>query len=221
MPRSVLARRVLPKLATKHIERAPKPSERNGPRLYNAKRLIQSSQSTFWKKDSDLKEQLSKSINDDTQDTFWRKRVSQDVADFVDDMEAQGTKLLPEEKFAVLTNPVKYFSRPHNVPNLLRKQVYFPDFTVTLLRSSPGPYYAKFKVPLWFSKLDMKGYLKQAYNVDSVHVRSWVAGGSVYRSTGGQSRGHAKRTERIKLMNVQLVKPFRWPVKDKDLDLQR
>lgn len=60
----------------------------------------------------------------------WRYQASPDVTEFVDQVEARDEngkltyELLPEEKLALLKNPVAYFSRPHNVPNHLRQQVY-------------------------------------------------------------------------------------------------
>lgn len=221
MPRTVLARRVLPKLTSKHIKADIHPKQRNGPRLYNAKRLIQGSQSALWH-NNELKEEVKKSLFNKTYDEgIWRKHVSQDVADFIDDMEAQGTKLLPEEQYALLSDPVKFFSRPQNVPAILRKQVYLPKFTITLLKQSPGPQYAQFHVPMWFNKLDLKSYLKSVYNVDVVHVRSHIKFGRLRRirsKHNQRSRGPMIRQHSLKYMTVQLVKPFTWPIADRDLD---
>lgn len=214
MPHNGLARRVLPKLTSRFIKRDINPRQRKGPRLYNGKRLIKTSESAFWRNER-LQDQLKKTLFSTQDDGFWRQHVSQDVADFVDDMEAQGTKLLPEEQYALITNPVKYFSRPQNVPGILRKQVYLPDFKIALLNRSKDPYIAQFHAPLWFSKLDMKHYLKEVYNVDVVHVRSQIKFGRFKRD---------RRTRRLlreavqKFMIVQLVKPFKWPVSQEDVD---
>lgn len=214
MPRTVLATRVLPKLSAKTVTRDLIRAERyGGPRLFNGKRLIKTSQSALWRNET-LKVQLKRSLASGTDDGIWRKYVSEDVAEFVDDMEAQGTKLLPEEQFAVITDPVKYFSRPQNVPGLLRKQVYFPDFNVHLLNKSPDPYYAHFHTPMWFSKLDLKHYLKEVYNVDVVHVRSQIKFDRVVKDRFTRRR---KLATRQKFMVVQLVKPFAWPVKQTEI----
>lgn len=81
-----------------------------------------------------------------------------------------------------------------------------------------GRYYAHFRVPLWFNKLDMKGYLKNVYNVDVIHVRSSVS--HAKRSTqsigGGAVQGRAIREKSKKSMTVQLVDPFDWPTETKD-----
>ena len=94
------------------------------PRLWNAKRRIKSSQG------------LSKSqwlyYKKNPETDNWRQWVSQDVADFVDvntsdkdeHIQLREHKLLPEEKAFVLRNPSRYFSRPHNVPVLQRKQTH-------------------------------------------------------------------------------------------------
>lgn len=73
--------------------------------------------------------------------------------------------------------------------------------------------YAHFQVPLWFNKLDMKGYLKNVYDVDVVHVRSSVSYGKRARKAIGNGgvKGKEIREKSIKSMTVQLVKPFDWP----------
>lgn len=214
MPRTVLARRVLPKLTARFPKRDLRKGERQGgPRLFNGKRLIKTSQSALWRNE-ELSSQLKKTLASTNDDGIWRKYVSEDVAEFVDDMEAQGTKLLPEEQYALITNPVKYFSRPQNVPGILRKQVYFPDFQIHLLNRSADPFYVQFHTPLWFSKLDMKYYLKEVYNVDIVHVRSQIKFGRIERDRMTRQLRYEKRQ---KFMTVQLVKPFTWPVKKADI----
>jgi len=216
MPRGVHATRVLPRLRSapsKPITNAIRKQQGAIP-LYNAKRRILTSKPVT---DQGVLKRLKENPFDET----WRQHVSQDVAQFVDDMEAQGTKLLPEEKLSLLKSPSRYFSRPHNVPPSLRNQVYFPRFTVVLRRNQRlGPYYAQFSVPLPMSKIDMKSYLKEVYNVDVVHIRSNIIAGRVLRKRGANpfSQGPKHRGESYKRMTVQLVEPFTWPVNPRDID---
>lgn len=212
MPRGVHVSRVLPNLSK--TSRPPPKTNPQGPKLYNGKRRIRSA----------LGVKSSEVLADIQHDPFsqsWRAEVSEDVEQFIDDMEAQGTKLLPEEQKALLTSPAHYFSRPQNVPANLREQVYFPDFSVTMRRQAIyGPYYAQFEVPLWFSKLDLKGYLKQVYNVDVVHIRSYTTPALVKRKPASNpyTYGSTYRDASEKRMLVQLVEPFEWPVKPSEVD---
>lgn len=212
MPRGVHVTRVLP-ILTKRGGPPPKTTP-HGPKLYNAKRRIRNSLGV-------KSPAVFADIQRDPFSESWRTEVSEDVEQFVDDMEAQGTKLLPEEQQALLTNPAHYFSRPQNVPTNLREQVYFPNFTVSMRRQTIyGPYYAQFDVPLWFSKLDLKGYLKQVYNVDVVHIRSYTTPALVKRKQPNNpyTLGEVYRLKSKKRMTVQLVEPFEWPVKPEDVD---
>lgn len=216
MPRGVHATRVLPRLKTtqpKPLTNAVRKAQGAVP-LYNAKRRILVSKPVT---DKGVLSRLRQNPFDET----WRQHVSQDVTQFVDDMEAQGTKLLPEEKLALVSNPAQYFSRPQNVPMNLREQVYFPRFPVVMRRNPYlGPYYAQFNVPMEMSKLDLKSYLKELYNVDVVHIRSNVLGGGISRRPGANpySQGTKYRMPFVKRMTVQLVEAFDWPVKPKDID---
>lgn len=133
-------------------------------------------------------------------------------------MEAQGTKLLPEELHKLLKDPATYFSRPQNVPVSLREQRYFPKWSVILLHPGPmGPYYARFRTPMEMNKLDLKDYLKSLYNVDTVHIRSYVHHGRKFQTRNGRQRGSWTHMPSLKYMIVQLVEPFKWPETDKKL----
>jgi len=216
MPRGVHATRVLPRLKStpaKPLTNAQR-KEQGAIELYNAKRRILTSKPV---RDPKALSRLKANPFDET----WRQHVSRDVTQFVDDMEAQGTKLLPEEKLALVSNPSRYFSRPQNVPPSLREQVYFPRFTI-IMRRNPylGPYYAQFNVPMDMSKIDLKSYLKELYNVDVVHIRSFIIAGRVARRPGTNpySQGGKFRRPSKKRMTVQLVEPFTWPVKPNDID---
>lgn len=215
MPRGVHSSRVLPKLYTPAKPTGNKVRKQNGgPALYNAKRRVLTLKPISKRLTLPL-------LKQNPLDESWRQDTSEDVTQFIDDMEAQGTKLLPEEKTRLLVNPAHYFSRPQNVPNSLRQQVYFPDFNVSMMRNDYlGPQYAQFNVPKWFSKLDLKGYLKGLYNVDVLHIRSYVLPTKIKRRAASSpyGRGPAYRTAGGKRMTVQLVEPFTWPVKPDDID---
>ena len=73
--------------------------------------------------------------------------------------------------------------------------------------------YAAFDVPLWFNKLDMKSFLREAYNVETIHIRSTVIQGKVKRQQTGnpKSQGPLYREPSTKKMTVELVEPFIWP----------
>ena len=147
-----------------------------------------------------------------------------------------------------LRNPVKYFSRPANVPLYSRKQIYLyafpsaldllsriamlrlqtttnrcnelhrPDFTLTLIRTPHlPPKYAQFWVPLWFNKLDLKDYLRRVYDVEVLHVRSFVVQQKVERKQNlgrglySAAYGPLFKPGSKKKMTAELVKPFVWP----------
>ncbi|KAF1965510.1 hypothetical protein BU23DRAFT_545830 [Bimuria novae-zelandiae CBS 107.79] len=90
------------------------------------------------------------------------------------------------------------------------KQVFLPKFTIALIRTPRlSPYHAKFRVPLNFSKFDLRDYLFHAYNVRVHSVRSLVKQLPV-RDTTAQPR-HWFRPESEKYMTVELERPFVWP----------
>ncbi|EHY52866.1 hypothetical protein ABEF92_000763 [Exophiala dermatitidis] len=145
--------------------------------------------------------------------------VSPDVRTFISD---NAHNLTRSKILSLLRNPVQYFSASSNVPLQQRKQIYFPDVkdAVVLMRTPHlGPRYAAFDVPLHFSKLDMKAYLKNVYNVDVLHIRSVVIQGKVQRKDAASpyTRGELFRPPSQKKMTVQLAKPFVYPEEIKDL----
>lgn len=152
----------------------------------------------------------------------WRGHVSADVEAFYDACKAIKHELTPSEKNLLLTNPAVFFSSPRNVPLTLRKQQYFPQFKITFVRSGwMGPYFARFRVPLWFSKLDLRSYLKSVYDVDTVHVRSLIRRGARVRTQGpSRSLGRRIQLSGRKEMFAQLVEPFEWPVPANEVDLE-
>ncbi|KAI5287149.1 hypothetical protein KEM54_006209 [Ascosphaera aggregata] len=110
---------------------------------------------------------------------------------------------------------------PDHVPLSERKQVYLPDFTIALIRTPfMPPRYATFQVPLEFNKLDLKDYLKNAYGVDTLKIRSYVEQQKPTRDLrfGKQGFGPLRRPKSKKRMMVELVDPFVWPPRPADLD---
>lgn len=195
-------------------------TRKNTPRLWNAKRRI--------KDKLPLTPSQLAVLRTDPDSTAWREQTSPDVVEFIDQntYNAENTNtvspdesLLKEEKAYLLRSPSKYFSRPHRVPLRSRKQVCFPTFVVSMIRKpNDSPYYASFRVPLWFNKLDTKDYLKSVYNVDVVHVRSYTVENTLRRAKHPNARkeGAYYRPKAEKRMKVQLVEPFQWPAEIKD-----
>lgn len=65
----------------------------------------------------------------------------------------------------------------------------------------------------------MKSYLKQVYNVDVIHIRSYVSPHRAVkqRKPNKYGTGPQYREPRRKKMTVLLVEPFVWPEEIKDL----
>ncbi|KAF2164950.1 hypothetical protein M409DRAFT_67643 [Zasmidium cellare ATCC 36951] len=95
------------------------------------------------------------------------------------------------------------------------KELYLPMANITFLRGR-DPHHAKFQVPLWFSKLDLRDYLWHAYNVETYSARSYVKLSPVRPKEGHHPRRwHRKRSR--KFMTVELARPFVWPAEPEDL----
>jgi len=67
------------------------------------------------------------------------------------------------------------------------------------------------------NKLDLKDYLYNAYNVRSVHVRSYIIHGKVVRDP---RTGHHSRLPQQKKMTIEMPQsmPFVWPEEPEDLE---
>ncbi|QSS55359.1 mitochondrial 54S ribosomal protein YmL41 [Histoplasma capsulatum var. duboisii H88] len=105
------------------------------------------------------------------------------------------------------------------IPHEQRKQIYLPDFVITLIRTPfLPPRYASFWVPLTFNKLDIKDYLKQAYGVDVLKVRSYVEQQRITREKpcGKEGYGKWRRPMARKKMTVEMTEPFVWPEEPED-----
>ncbi|KAH0545535.1 hypothetical protein FGG08_000366 [Glutinoglossum americanum] len=101
-----------------------------------------------------------------------------------------------------------------------KKQVFLPNFTLTLLRTPfLPPTYASFIVPLNLNKLDIKDYLYNAYGIRVLSVRSFIQQQRVREDKPGARRPAPRRWFRpraIKKMTVEMDKPFVWPEEPTD-----
>lgn len=92
-----------------------------------------------------------------------------------------------------------------------------PNHVITFLRKEHlPPNEACFKVPLRFTKFDLRDYLWNLYNVEVKTVRSYVK-----QQPLTQRDSHSRswyRPQPLKIMTVELVKPFQWPELPKDLE---
>ncbi|RSL53121.1 hypothetical protein CEP51_014941 [Fusarium floridanum] len=91
-----------------------------------------------------------------------------------------------------------------------QKQVFLPNHVITFLRKDfLPPNEATFKVPLRFTKFDLRDYLWNLYNVEVTKVRSYVK-----QQPLTQRNSHSRswyRPQPLKIMTVELAKPFQWP----------
>jgi large subunit ribosomal protein L23 len=97
-----------------------------------------------------------------------------------------------------------------------------PEFVITLIRTPfLPPRYASFYVPLNFNKLDMRDYMQRVYNVEVLHVRSYVEQQKVTRDRqdGAPGYGPLRRPKSKKRMTIEMAEPFVWPEVPKDLSL--
>ncbi|KAL7760377.1 hypothetical protein ACKLNR_010467 [Fusarium oxysporum f. sp. zingiberi] len=91
-----------------------------------------------------------------------------------------------------------------------QKQVFLPNHVITFLRKDHlPPNEATFQVPLRFTKFDLRDYLWNLYNVEVIKVRSYVK-----QQPLTQRNSHSRswyRPKPLKVMTVELAKPFQWP----------
>lgn len=78
------------------------------------------------------------------------------------------------------------------------------------------PNEACFQVPLRFTKFDLRDYLWNLYKVEVTKVRSYV------KQQPLTLRPHTERSyyrpQSLKIMNVELSRPFQWPEVPRNLD---
>ncbi|KAF2216901.1 hypothetical protein CERZMDRAFT_92972 [Cercospora zeae-maydis SCOH1-5] len=100
------------------------------------------------------------------------------------------------------------------------KELFIPNVNIALLRTRNLPANnARFHVPLWFSKLDLRDYLFHVYGVEILSVRSYVQQSRVQAGRPGLIKPQLKRWHRPrakKFMTVELVRPFVWPEEPDD-----
>ncbi|KAK6363479.1 hypothetical protein TWF730_000911 [Orbilia blumenaviensis] len=97
------------------------------------------------------------------------------------------------------------------------KQIYLPNFVIALVRTPRlPPTFAQFAVPLSLNKLDLKNYLKNAYGIKVLGVRSSIRQQPVeVEQRGGSRRWVRKQAE--KRMIIEMEEPFVWPEEPQDL----
>ncbi|KAF2496268.1 hypothetical protein BU16DRAFT_485826 [Lophium mytilinum] len=96
-----------------------------------------------------------------------------------------------------------------------RKEVYLPNAVIALMKSEHLPAtHAKFRVPLTFSKLDLRDYLYHAYGLRTDKIRSYVQQQRVQHDRPDATMPQQNkwfRPKAIKHMTVEMDKPFLWP----------
>lgn len=90
------------------------------------------------------------------------------------------------------------------------RQVYLPMAKVVLLRPNAKhtPYQAKFAVPKYFNKLDLRDYLYHVYGLRALNITTQL---SFTRWTRDTIRSPRYRTTQIKKMTIDMIDPFVWP----------
>ncbi|EME78870.1 uncharacterized protein MYCFIDRAFT_212486 [Pseudocercospora fijiensis CIRAD86] len=99
-----------------------------------------------------------------------------------------------------------------------KKELFIPNVNIAFIRGRL-PHEARFQVPLWFSKLDLRDYLWHAYQVEILRVRSYVKQSRVQSGKPHEIRPSVRRWHRPKAkkyMTVSLVRPFVWPERSED-----
>ncbi|KAL8682240.1 MAG: hypothetical protein Q9186_001699 [Xanthomendoza sp. 1 TL-2023] len=98
-----------------------------------------------------------------------------------------------------------------------RKQVFLPNFTITLLRTPfAAPNCATFLTPLSMNKLDLKDYLYNLYGIEVLSVRSYVQQARVRQDKPGARVPKPRRWYRprsTKKMTIEMppTTPFIYP----------
>ncbi|CAM1511627.1 Fc.00g091400.m01.CDS01 [Cosmosporella sp. VM-42] len=91
-----------------------------------------------------------------------------------------------------------------------QKEVFLPNHVITFLRKEHlPPNEACFKVPLRFTKFDLRDYLWNLYNVEVTKVRSYVKQQPLTQKNSYSRSWY--RPQPLKIMTVELSQPFTWP----------
>ncbi|KAI9646845.1 mitochondrial 54S ribosomal protein YmL41 [Ciborinia camelliae] len=105
-------------------------------------------------------------------------------------------------------------------PKMGRKEIFLPNFTITLLRTpNLPPSFASFIVPLNLNKLDLRDYLWNAYGIEVRGVRSYIQAQKLREGKEGQKIPSPRkwfRPRSIKKMMVEMERPFVWPEEPTD-----
>ncbi|ANB13860.1 mitochondrial 54S ribosomal protein YmL41 [Sugiyamaella lignohabitans] len=90
------------------------------------------------------------------------------------------------------------------------REVYFPHAKVVLVRPSAKhtPYQAKFVVPRYFNKLDLRDYLYHVYGLKALNITTQLLWARWKRDAPGKPR---YRTPQVKKMTIEMADPFVWP----------
>jgi large subunit ribosomal protein L23 len=91
---------------------------------------------------------------------------------------------------------------------------FSPEFVIALIRTPHlPPRFAQFYVPLEFNKMDMRDYMKRAYGIKVLAVRSFVEQQKVTRERkfGKPGYGPLRRPKSKKKMTIEMTQPFTWP----------
>ncbi|KAG5937676.1 hypothetical protein E4U60_001780 [Claviceps pazoutovae] len=112
---------------------------------------------------------------------------------------------------------VKTAARKLPAFRLGEKKVFLPNHVITFLRKDYlPPHEACFQVPLTFTKFDLRDYLWNVYNVEVTKVRSYVK--ELPLSQRHPNTRSSYRPLSLKVMTVELAKPFQWPEAPTDLE---
>jgi len=86
-------------------------------------------------------------------------------------------------------------------------------------RANQSPEWATFRVPLTFTKFDLRDYLLHVYSVPTLRINSWVQQRAPAQRGTTSSRpgtGQWYRPQSWKWMTARLVRPFVWPAVPED-----
>lgn len=99
--------------------------------------------------------------------------------------------------------------------NVGGKNVYLPDAAVTLLPpiAKLSPYFARFRVPKYFNKLDLRDYLYSLYGLRVFNVATSLSRKKFLKEPDNLGRWLSRQH---KIMIVEMEKPFIWPTKIND-----
>jgi len=108
------------------------------------------------------------------------------------------------------------------VDDVVGVRVYLPNIEFCMVRNytPPGeaynPWEATFRVPLSFTKLDIRGYLSAVYGVQCTYIRTQI----VLKTMKARKRRTRIRMKNHKRAVVGLVEPFYYPEAMEDMNLQ-